>query len=92
MSGRYRPLSIWRRGDRGDLVGEIEIPMQLGVIGGAVSTHPVAGIVLKVIGVKTAAELGEIVTSVGLACNLGALYSLVTTGITKLKTREGAFR
>jgi hydroxymethylglutaryl-CoA reductase len=92
MSGRYRPLSVWRKNDRGDLVGEIEVPMQVGVIGGAVSTHPVARLVLKVIGVKTAAELGEIVTSVGLACNLGAIYSLVTTGITKLKTREGTFQ
>ncbi|MGC9348195.1 MAG: hydroxymethylglutaryl-CoA reductase, degradative, partial [Anaerolineae bacterium] len=80
--GRYTSLSTWRR-DEGQLVGELEMPMALGIIGGATRVHPVAQVVLKILGVSTARELAEIVVSVGLAQNFAALRALATEGIQK---------
>jgi hydroxymethylglutaryl-CoA reductase len=77
-SGIYYPLSFWRKNSKGDLEGTVEMPMAVGIIGGAVSSLPTAKICLKILGVRKATELGEVATSVGLACNLFALYSLVT--------------
>lgn len=82
LGGRYRPLSRWSLDDVGNLRGELVMPMPVGVIGGSVSTHPAARVALKILGVRTANELGEVAASVGLACNLAALQALVTTGIT----------
>lgn len=82
LGGRYRPLSRWILDDIGNLRGELVMPMPVGVIGGSVSTHPAAKVALKILGVGTANELGEVAASVGLACNLAALQALVTTGIT----------
>ncbi len=59
------------------------MPLPVGIIGGAISTHPIARLVLKILGVKTANELAEVAASVGLACNLAALQALVTTGISR---------
>ena len=56
--------------------------MQVGIIGRSVSTHPVAKIALKILGVKTAQELGEVAASTGLACNLATLTALISEGIT----------
>ncbi len=81
ISGRYIPLTIWEKNKDGDLVGSIEIPMAVGTIGGATKTHPIARIVLKILGVKTASELAEIIAAVGLAQNLAALRALATEGI-----------
>ena len=81
ITGRYRPLSIWRKNKEGDLIGELTMPMPVGIIGGAVSAHPTARISLKILGVKTATELGEVAASAGLAYNLTALQALVTSGI-----------
>jgi len=75
LSGRYRPLSSWTENENGDLQGRLEMPMAVGTVGGSVSSHPTAGICMKILGVKKAAELGEIAASVGLACNLSALSS-----------------
>lgn len=80
LSGRYSPLSSWIKNSNGDLEGVLEMPMAVGIIGGSVSSHPTARICLKILGVEKATELGEIAASVGLACNLFALYSLVTKG------------
>jgi hydroxymethylglutaryl-CoA reductase len=80
-TGRYMPLSIWEKNENGDLVGSIELPMAVGTIGGATKVHPVARIALKILGVKSARELGEIMAAVGLAQNLGALRALAHEGI-----------
>jgi hydroxymethylglutaryl-CoA reductase len=81
LTGTYQPLTDWIRDDEGNLIGKIELPMAVGLIGGAVKTHPVARTNVKILGVKTANELGEIVAAVGLAQNMGALKALTTTGI-----------
>jgi len=80
-SGRYSPLSIWEKNENGDLVGSIELPMAVGTVGGATKVHPIARIALKILGVKTARELGEVMAAVGLAQNLGALRALAHEGI-----------
>jgi len=80
-NGRYTSLSTWEKDRGGDLVGSIELPMAVGVIGGTVRTHPIARISIKILGVKTANELGEVLAAVGLAQNLGALRALVSEGI-----------
>jgi len=79
--GRYTALSTWRRDGRGALVGTLELPLALGIVGGATRVHPTARVALKIMGVQTARELVEIVISVGLAQNLAALRALATEGI-----------
>ena len=81
LRGRYTSLSVWEKTEKGDLKGMIELPMAVGLIGGAVRTHPVAKIALKILGVKTANEFGEVLAAVGLAQNLGALRALAHEGI-----------
>ncbi len=82
-NGSYKPLSIWRIDDEGYLTGYLELPLQIGVVGGATKVHPIARIALKILGVKTAKELAEIMGAVGLAQNLAAIRALVTEGIQK---------
>ncbi|MCS7128242.1 MAG: hydroxymethylglutaryl-CoA reductase, degradative [Desulfurococcaceae archaeon] len=82
-SGSYKPLSIWRLDEGGELYGYLEMPLQVGVVGGATRVHPVARIALKILGVKTAKELAEVMAAVGLAQNLAALRALVVEGIQK---------
>ncbi|TFH47859.1 MAG: 3-hydroxy-3-methylglutaryl-CoA reductase, partial [Lysobacterales bacterium] len=81
--GRYTSLSTWRRDGQGNLVGMLELPMALGTVGGATRVHPTARIALKLLNVSSAAELAEIVVSVGLAQNLAAIRALATEGIQK---------
>jgi hydroxymethylglutaryl-CoA reductase len=80
-SGHYGPLTVWEKNEDGNLVGSIELPMAVGIIGGATKVHPVAKVALKILGVKTANELGEVMAAVGLAQNLGALRALAHEGI-----------
>jgi len=80
MSGKYRSLSTWQKNAEGNLIGSLEMPMPVGIVGGAVSVHPISKIALKILGVKKAAELGEVAASAGLAYNLVALRTLVTGG------------
>ena len=80
-SGHYGPLTVWEKNKDRDLVGSIELPMAVGIIGGATKVHPVAKVALKILGVKTANELGEVMAAVGLAQNLGALRALAHEGI-----------
>jgi len=80
-SGNYSPLTVWEKNKDGDLVGSIELPMAVGIVGGATKVHPIARIALKILGVKTATELGEVMAAVGLAQNLGALRALANEGI-----------
>ena len=81
MSGHYTSLSTWEKNEKGDLVGTLELPMAVGLIGGAVKTHPIARIAIKILGVKSANEFGEVLAAVGLAQNLGALRALANEGI-----------
>lgn len=82
-SGQYTSLTRWEIATDGGLSGSIELPMAVGLIGGATKTHPAAQAALKLMGVKTATELGEVIAAVGLAQNLGALRALATDGIQK---------
>jgi hydroxymethylglutaryl-CoA reductase len=81
MKGKYTSLSTWEKDENGDLKGMIELPMAVGLIGGAVRTHPIAKIAIKILGVKTANEFAEVLAAVGLAQNLGALRALAHEGI-----------
>ena len=80
-SGRYTSLSTWGRDASGSLAGTLEMPMAVGIIGGATKVHPAARAALKLMGVTTANQLAEIIVSVGLAQNLAALRALATEGI-----------
>jgi hydroxymethylglutaryl-CoA reductase len=80
-SGRYTSLSVWSADEAGNLVGSLEMPMAVGIVGGATKVHPTAQAALKLMGVKTAADLAQIIVSVGLAQNLAALRALATEGI-----------
>ena len=82
-TGVYKPLSYWELDEEGYLVGSIELPLQVGIVGGATKVHPISRIALKILGVKTAKELAEIMAAVGLAQNLAALRALVHEGIQK---------
>lgn len=79
--GRYTSLTHWEKDTSGALVGTIEMPMPVGLVGGATKTHPLARLALKILDVKSAQELGETAVAVGLAQNLGALRALATEGI-----------
>ncbi len=80
-SGHYSPITSWHKDENGDLDGFIEFPAALGIVGGVTAVHPLAKICLKILGVKTARELGEVTAAVGLAQNLGALRALAAEGI-----------
>ena len=80
-SGQYTSLSHWEKDARGDLVGTLEMPVAVGLVGGATRVHPTARVALKILRVKTARELGEVIVAVGLAQNLAALRALATEGI-----------
>lgn len=79
--GRYTSLSTWGRDAAGQLVGTLEMPMAVGIVGGATRVHPTAQAALKLMGITSARELAEIIVSVGLAQNLAALRALATEGI-----------
>jgi len=80
-SGKYTSLSVWEKDGDGNLVGTLEMPMAVGIVGGATKVHPAAQAAVKLMGVKTASELAEIIVSVGLAQNMAALRALATEGI-----------
>ena len=79
----YQPLSRYYRDESGDLVGELEIPLAVGIVGGIIKTHPIAQISLKILGVQSACELAQVMAAVGLAQNFAALRALVSEGIQK---------
>jgi hydroxymethylglutaryl-CoA reductase len=80
-SGRYTSLSTWGQDVDGNLAGTLEMPMAVGIVGGATKVHPGARAALQLMGIQTAAELAEIIVSVGLAQNLAAIRALATEGI-----------
>ncbi len=81
VTGRYTSLSHWGADKDGNLVGTLEMPMAVGIVGGATRVHPAAQVALKLLGVTTARELAEIIVAVGLAQNLAAIRALATEGI-----------
>ena len=80
-NGRYTSLSTWGKNANGDLTGTLEMPMAVGTVGGATRVHPGARACLRLMGIESAAELAEVIVSVGLAQNLAALRALATEGI-----------
>jgi hydroxymethylglutaryl-CoA reductase len=80
-SGRYTSLTTWRRDAAGHLHGSIELPLAVGIVGGATRVHPAAGAALKLLGISSARELAEICACAGLASNLAAMRALATEGI-----------
>lgn len=80
-SGRYTSLTTWEISAKGTLVGTIEMPMALGLVGGATKTHPAAQAALQILNVASAVELAEVTVAVGLAQNMAALRALATEGI-----------
>jgi hydroxymethylglutaryl-CoA reductase len=82
-TGRYKPLTTWEKDKDGNLVGRLEMPMAVGLVGGAARTHPAARASIKILGVKTAIELAEVMGAVGLAQNFAALRALAREGIQK---------
>ena len=82
-NGRYASLTAWEVTANGDLAGSIELPMAVGLVGGATKLHPMAKVALKVLGVASAEELARIIAAVGLAQNFSAMKALATTGIQK---------
>lgn len=81
ITGKYLPLTTWEKDGEENLVGTIEMPMAVGLVGGATKIHPQAKAAVKMLGVKTSAELAMIIASVGLAQNLAALKVLATEGV-----------
>jgi len=82
-SGRYRSLSKWSKDNDGNLVGTLEIPLSVGIVGGIVNVHPVAKVCTKILGVSTAQELACVMIATGLAQNYSAIRALATEGIQK---------
>ena len=80
-TGRYTSLSTWGMDSNGNLAGTLEMPMAVGIVGGATKVNPAARAALKLMGVQSAGQLAEIIVSVGLAQNLAALRALATEGI-----------
>lgn len=77
----YGSMTEWSKDQNGNLVGSIEMPMAVGLVGGAIRIHPGAKANVALLGVETADELGKVMASAGLAQNLGALRALATVGI-----------
>ena len=82
-SGQYRSLSKWSKDSNGNLVGTLEIPLSVGIVGGIANVHPVAKVCTKILGAISAQELSCIITAAGLAQNYSAIRALATEGIQK---------
>ena len=82
-SGKYRSLSKWIKDENGNLVGSLELPLSVGIVGGIANVHPIAKICKKILGVSSAQELACIMTAAGLAQNFSAIKALATEGIQK---------
>ena len=79
--GSYKSMTRWNRDDDGNLVGRIETPMAVGIVGGASKVHPAARANLSILGVESSQELAGIMAAAGIAQNLGAMRALATSGI-----------
>ncbi|HEU04218.1 MAG TPA: hydroxymethylglutaryl-CoA reductase, degradative [Nitrosopumilus sp.] len=82
-SGKYSSLTEWSKDAEGNLVGKLELPLSVGIVGGIINVHPTAKICTKILGVASARELACVITATGLAQNFSALRALATEGIQK---------
>ncbi len=82
-SGQYRSLTEWTKDEDGNLVGKLELPMSVGIVGGIINVHPLAKICTKILGVTSAKELASVIAATGLAQNYSAIRALATEGIQK---------
>lgn len=82
-SGQYRSLSKWTKDNNGNLIGSLELPLSVGIIGGIANVHPIAKVCMKILRVSSAQELACVMTATGLAQNYSAIKALVTEGIQK---------
>ncbi|PIW34499.1 MAG: 3-hydroxy-3-methylglutaryl-CoA reductase, partial [Nitrosopumilales archaeon CG15_BIG_FIL_POST_REV_8_21_14_020_33_23] len=82
-SGKYRSLSNWTKDSKGNLVGSLELPLSVGIVGGIANVHPIAKICMKILKVTSAQELACIMIATGLAQNYSAIRALSTEGIQK---------
>ncbi len=82
-SGKYTSLTKWKKNPEGNLIGEIEMPMSVGTVGGIINIHPMIKICMKILGVKSAKELACIIGAAGLAQNFSAIRALASEGIQK---------
>lgn len=80
-NGQYTSLTTWDKDAQGNLVGRIELPMAVGLVGGATKTHPLAQLSIQMLNIDSASELGEVIAAVGLAQNMAAMRALATEGI-----------
>ena len=83
QSGTYRSLSKWSKDGNGNLIGTLEIPLSVGIVGGIANVHPVAKVCTKILGASSAQELACVMTATGLAQNYSAIRALATEGIQK---------
>ena len=83
ITGSYKPLTHFELDSEGNLVGEIEVPLAFGIIGGITKNHPMARLALKILNVESAGELSQVAAALGLAQNVGALRALASEGIQK---------
>ncbi len=81
--GKYNSLTEWKKDKNGNLIGKIELPMSVGIVGGIVNTHPMIKLCAKILGVKSAKELACVIAAVGLAQNMSAIHALASDGIQK---------
>lgn len=81
ISGHYRPIVHWEKDNNGDLNGMIELPTAVGIVGGTTKTHPLAGVMLRMMHVESAEELSIVIAATGLAENLWTLRTLATGGL-----------
>ncbi|MTD30685.1 hydroxymethylglutaryl-CoA reductase, degradative [Planomicrobium sp. YIM 101495] len=78
--GQYRALTEWQLED-GQLKGVLELPMAVGIVGGATKTHPTAQLALEIMGIQSSSDLAQLIAAVGLSQNMGAIKALATEGI-----------
>src|SRR5438445_653619 len=82
-NGKYAALTEWKKDKNGNLLGKIEVPMSVGIVGGIINVHPMIKVCNKILGVKSAKELSCIIGAVGLAQNFSAIRALASEGIQK---------
>ena len=82
-SGTYRSLTKWAKDANGNLIGDFELPLSVGIVGGVIQHHPIAKICTKILGISTVQELSCVIAVAGLALNFAAMYALATEGIQK---------
>src|SRR5699024_11854684 len=83
LTVQYQSLTRWEKGENNKIIGTLEMPLAVGLVGGATQSHPVAKLATKVMGVQTAEQLAAVIASVGLAQNFAAIRALASEGIQK---------